>query len=67
MLTLTRKVGEEVKIGDDITVVVKEIRKNQVRLGVVAPRDLSIHRKEVWLNIKADESREGAGDPSAVK
>ena len=51
MLTLTRKVGEIIRIGDDIQVVVKEIRKNQVRIGIVAPRDVKIFRDEVYQNI----------------
>lgn len=48
MLILTRKAGEAVRIGDDIILKVLEIRGNQVRLGVQAPRDLSVHREEVY-------------------
>lgn len=48
MLTLTRKVGESIRIGDDIEIVVKEIRRNQVRIGIVAPRDVAIFREEVY-------------------
>lgn len=48
MLTLTRKVGESIRIGDDIEIIVKEIRRNQVRIGVVAPRDVPIHREEIY-------------------
>lgn len=47
MLTLTRKVGETIKIGDDIVIVVKEIRKNQVRIGIDAPRTFEILRSEL--------------------
>jgi carbon storage regulator len=54
MLTLTRKVGEIIRIGDDIQIVVKEIRKNQVRIGVIAPRDVKIFRDEVYQNIVAE-------------
>jgi carbon storage regulator len=54
MLTLTRKVGETIRIGDDIEIVVKEIRKNQVRIGLVAPREVKIYREEVYDNILAD-------------
>ena len=54
MLTLTRKVGESIRIGVDIVIVVKEIRKNQVRIGVVAPRDVKIYREEVYDNILAE-------------
>ena len=48
MLTLTRKVGEAIRIGDDIAIVVKEIRKNQVRISIVAPREVKIYREEVY-------------------
>lgn len=48
MLTLTRKVGESIRIGENIEIVVKEIRRNQVRIGIVAPRDVSIYREEVY-------------------
>lgn len=48
MLILTRKPGEGIKIGDSITLKVIEIRGNQVRLGVDAPRNVSVHREEVY-------------------
>lgn len=51
MLTLTRKVGERIRIGGGIEIVVKEIRKNQVRLGVEAPANVPIHREEIALRI----------------
>lgn len=62
MLTLTRKVGEMIRIGDDIQIVVKEIRKNQVRIGIIAPSDVKIFREEVYVNIVAEESPEGDDD-----
>ncbi len=52
MLTLTRKIGESVCIGDDIKVVVKEIKGKQVRLGIIAPRDVYVCREELYLKIK---------------
>lgn len=55
MLTLTRKVGESIRIGDDIEIVVKEIRRNQVRIGIVAPREVPIYREEVYESIQAEE------------
>ena len=58
MLTLTRKVGETIRIGDDIEIVVKEIRKNQVRIGIVAPREVKIFREEVYDNIVAERRTE---------
>lgn len=45
-LTLTRKVGEVIKIGDEIEIVVVEIRRNQVRIGVRAPREVEVYRAE---------------------
>jgi carbon storage regulator len=67
MLTITRKVGETLRIGDDIEIVVKEIRKNQVRIGIIAPRETKIYREEVYENIlaerKASGKPEGSGGP----
>lgn len=57
MLTLTRKVGESIRIGDDIEIVVKEIRKNQVRIGIVAPKEVKIYREEVYDNILAERKQ----------
>ena len=54
MLTLTRKVGESIRIGDDIEIVVKEIRRNQVRIGIVAPREVPIYREEVYESMQTD-------------
>ena len=51
MLILTRKVGESVMVGDDITVTVLGVKGNQVRVGVKAPRDVSVHRKEIYERI----------------
>lgn len=56
MLTLTRKVGESIRIGDDIEIVVKEIRRNQVRIGIVAPREVPIYREEVYESMKAEQA-----------
>ncbi len=61
MLVLTRKVDESITIGSNVTVTVLEIRGNQVRLGIDAPRETSVHRTEVYNaivqeNIKAAES-----------
>lgn len=58
MLTLTRKVGESIRIGDEIEIVVKEIRRNQVRIGVIAPREVPIYREEIYDAIQ-DEQDEG--------
>ena len=51
MLILTRKLGEEITIGDDITIKLLEIKGSQVRLGIKAPRHVSIHRQEIYERI----------------
>jgi len=48
MLTLTRKVGEVIYVGDDVQIVVREIRRNQVRIGVIAPERVEVDREEVY-------------------
>ncbi len=52
MLILTRKVGESVLIGDDISITVLSVRGNQVKLGVQAPKEVSVHREEIYQRIK---------------
>ena len=52
MLILTRRVGESVKINEDITVTVLGIKGNQIRIGVDAPRHVSVHREEIYQRIK---------------
>jgi len=58
MLILTRRVGETLVIGDDVTVTVLAIKGNQIRIGVNAPKDVSVHREEIYERIK-NENREG--------
>lgn len=55
MLILTRRVGETIRIGDDIEVVVLGVKGNQVRLGVTAPRDTEVHREEIYQRIHGAE------------
>ena len=55
MLILTRRVGETVMIGDDVTVTVLGVKGNQVRIGVNAPRDVAVHREEIFERIKREE------------
>ncbi|AXH82369.1 TPA: carbon storage regulator CsrA [Haemophilus influenzae] len=52
MLILTRKVGESILIGDDISITVLSVRGNQVQLGVEAPKEVSVHREEIYQRIK---------------
>lgn len=56
MLVLTRKKNESIIIGDDITIVVVEVRGDKVRLGVEAPKDVSVHRREVFDAIRRAEA-----------
>ncbi len=57
MLILTRKVGESVAIGDDIQVSVVEIKGTQVKLGIRAPKDVTVHREEIYLKIQEENKR----------
>lgn len=52
MLILTRKVGESLMIGDEVTITVLGVKGNQVRIGVNAPRDVSVHREEIYNRIQ---------------
>ena len=53
MLILTRKGGESIKVGDDVKITILEIKGNQVRIGIQAPKKVSVHREEVYNLIKA--------------
>jgi carbon storage regulator len=55
MLILTRRVGESLMVGDDITVTVLGVKGNQVRIGVNAPRDVAVHREEIYNRIQEDQ------------
>ncbi len=61
MLILTRKVGEIIMIGDDIVVKVLGVRSGQVKIGIEAPRELPVHRHEIFERIKSEE---GAAEKS---
>lgn len=57
MLVLTRKLGESVTIGDDIKISVIEIKGRQVRLGIEAPQNMTIHREEIYARIQEENRR----------
>ena len=67
MLILTRRLGESVKIGDEVTVTVLGVKGGQVRLGFTAPPDVAVHREEVYERIRAgattDISKQGSSVP----
>lgn len=56
MLLLTRRPGETIHIGDDITVTVLGIKGNQIRLGVNAPQDVEVHREEIYRRVQAEKA-----------
>ena len=67
MLILTRRIGESVVIGDDIHITVLGVKGNQVRLGVNAPKDVSVHREEIYQRIKFEkEAQEKSGNNASV-
>ncbi len=57
MLVLTRKVDQSIIIGDDIKIIVVDVRGDQVKIGIEAPRDVSVHREEIYREIQQENKR----------
>ena len=64
MLILTRRVGETLMVGDDVTITVLGIKGNQVRIGVNAPKDIAVHREEIYLRIQDQVESDDDGTAS---
>jgi carbon storage regulator len=63
MLILTRRVGETLMIGDDVTVTVLGVKGNQVRIGINAPKEISVHREEIYERIKREQEGVSSSQP----
>lgn len=67
MLILTRKVGEALKIGDDVTITVLSVKGHQVRIGIDAPKDVSVHREEIYNRINfGDDANTSSEAPDVL-
>jgi carbon storage regulator len=67
MLVLTRKTNQSIMIGDDVEVSVLSVLGEKVRLGIQAPREVPVFRKEVYLEIRAERTETAAGTPQPVE
>ncbi len=68
MLVLTRKLGENIRIGDTVKITVLEVRSGQVKLGIEAPPEVKVHREEIYARIQEENRRAASGqapDPAA--
>jgi carbon storage regulator len=65
MLILSRRIGESVKIGDEVTVTVLSVKGNQVRFGFTAPRNVAVHREEIYERLQAERLGGAPDDPAS--
>ena len=63
MLILTRRVGETVMIGNDVTVTILGVKGNQVRVGINAPKNVAVHREEIYERIRREQQGDSQGEP----
>ncbi len=61
MLILTRRAGETVMVGNDITITVLGVKGNQVRIGINAPKDVAVHREEIYERIQSEKNAQESG------
>ncbi|MGV6859666.1 MAG: carbon storage regulator CsrA [bacterium] len=62
MLILTRRVGETLMVGDDVSITVLGVKGNQVRVGINAPKDVPVHREEIYQRIKGEQEVDNLGE-----